>query len=73
MRGILNEMPSLPSQYAVMLGWASELPVMVKMRTLLENQRPQSDDPDYWDVWTGAKKRSIDWKKIAEEWQKKGD
>lgn len=73
MRGILNEMPSLPSQYAVLLGWASELPVMVKMRTLLENQRPQSDDPDYWDVWTGAKKRSIDWKKIAEEWQKKGD
>ena len=71
MRGILNEMPSLPSQYAILLGWASELPVMVKMRTLLENQRPQSDDPDYWDVWTGVKKRKIDWKKIAEEWQKK--
>lgn len=71
MRGILNEMPSLPSQYAILLGWASELPIMVKMRTLLENQRPQSDDPDYWDVWTGAEERKIDWKKIAEEWQKK--
>lgn len=55
MRGILREMPSLPSQYAVLLGWASELPVMVKMRTLPEAQRPQSDDPDYWNVWTGAK------------------
>lgn len=73
MRGILNEIPSLPSQYAVLLGWASELPVMVKMRTLLENQRPQSDDPDYWDVWTGVKERRINWNKIAEEWQKKGD
>lgn len=71
MRGILREMPSLPSQYAVLLGWASELPVMVKMRTLPEAQRPQSDDPDYWDVWTGAKERKIDWKSIANEWQNK--
>ena len=72
MRGILREMPSLPSQYAVLLGWASELPVMVKMRTLPEAQRPQSDDPDYWNVWTGAKERKIDWKSIANEWQNKG-
>lgn len=71
MRGILREMPSLPSQYAVLLGWASELPVMVKMRTLPEAQRPQSDDPDYWNVWTGAKERKIDWMSIANEWQNK--
>ncbi len=71
MRGILREMPSLPSQYAVLLGWASELPVMVKMRTLREEQRPQSNDPDYWDVWTGKQRRNIDWIKIANEWQKK--
>lgn len=71
MRGILREMPSLPSQYAVLLGWVSELPVMVKMRTLRENQRPQSNDPDYWDVWTGKQRRDIDWSKIADEWQKK--
>ena len=71
MLGILREIPSLPSQYAVLLGWASELPVMVKMRTLPETQRPQSDDPDYWDVWTGAKTRKIDWNPIADEWQNK--
>lgn len=70
MRGILREIPSLPSQYAVLLGWASELPVMVKMRTLPKSQCPQSDDPDYWDVWTGFKKRKIDWNKISEDWQK---
>ena len=72
MRGILRELPSLPSQYAVLLGWATELPVMVKMRTLPETQRPQSDDPDYWDVWTGKKERRIDWKTVADEWQSKG-
>lgn len=74
MRGILREMPSLPSQYAVLLGWASELPVMVKMRTLREDQRPQSNDPDYWDVWIGSKERKIDWSNIANDWQnKKGE
>lgn len=71
MRGILREMPSLPSQYAVLLGWASELPVLVKMRTLPKPQCPQSDDPDYWDVWTGKSERKIDWGKIADEWQNK--
>lgn len=71
MRGILREIPTLPSQYAVLLGWASELPVMIKMRTLPKPQCPQSDDPDYWDVWTGAKERKIDWKNIANEWQNK--
>lgn len=71
MRGILREMPSLPSQYAVLLGWASELPVMVKMRTLRDEQRPQSNDPDYWDVWIGSKERKIDWSNIADEWQNK--
>lgn len=71
MRGILREMPSLPSQYAVLLGWASELPVMVKMRTLPKNQCPQSDDPNYWDVWTRSKECKIDWGKIANEWQNK--
>ena len=69
MRGILREMPSLPSQYAVLLGWATELPVLVKMRTLPNAQCPQSDDPDYWDVWTGVKERKIDWNVIADEWQ----
>lgn len=71
MRGIFREIPSLPSQYAVLVGWASELPVMVKMRTLLKEQCPQSDDPDFWDVWTRHKNRKIDWSMIASDWQKK--
>lgn len=71
MRGILREIPSLPSQHAVLLGWAAELPIMVKMRTLPKSQCPQSDDPDFWDVWTGKKERKIDWCNIAKEWQNK--
>lgn len=71
MRGILREIPSLPSQHAVLLGWVTELPIIVKMRKLPKSQCSQSDDPDFWDVWTGNKKRDIDWEKIANEWQKK--
>ena len=69
LRGLLRELPSLPSQNAILLGWAAELPVMVRMNYLKENHRPKSDDPDYWDVWIGDRK--ADWKPIAEDWQEK--
>lgn len=75
LRGLLRELPSLPSQHAILLGWASELPVLVKMHDLPESQRPRSDDPDFWDVWTGKNEkgetvtREIDWKTVAEDWQ----
>ncbi|MGB6151549.1 MAG: DUF87 domain-containing protein, partial [Pricia sp.] len=76
-RGLLRELPSLPSQKAILLGWASELPILVKIRDLPKKQRPQSDDPDFWDVWTRKDKdgkevqRSIDWKIVADDWQEK--
>ncbi|NLG78561.1 MAG: ATP-binding protein [Firmicutes bacterium] len=75
LRGLLRELPSLPSQHAILLGWASELPVLVKMHDLPESQRPRSDDPDFWNVWTGKNEkgetvtREIDWKTVAEAWQ----
>ncbi|MFD2631816.1 ATP-binding protein [Idiomarina piscisalsi] len=69
LRGLLRELPSLPSQQAILLGWASELPIVVKMNDLDKHQRPHSDDPDYWDVWSRLKDRSIDWAGIANDWQ----
>ncbi len=69
-RGLLRELPSLPSQNAILLGWASELPVMVNLNYLSEDKRPQSEDPDFWKVWTGEEAREIDWKAIADDWQK---
>ena len=74
-KGLLRELPSLPSQSAILLGWASELPVLVKMNDLPQSQQPQSDDPDFWNVWTGKDatgnpvKRKTDWKPIADDWQ----
>ncbi|MCY3554090.1 MAG: ATP-binding protein [Gemmatimonadetes bacterium] len=69
LRGLLRELPSLPSQNAVLLGWASELPVLVKMNDLPKNQQPRSDDPEFWSIWTGREKREINWDEIAEDWQ----
>ncbi|HNO75710.1 MAG TPA: hypothetical protein PKG49_08895 [Nitrosomonas mobilis] len=49
------------------------------MNSLPDGQRPRSDDPDFWTVWsdvgigeagnTGAVNRSVDWKTIANDWQ----
>lgn len=71
MRGLLRELPSLPSRHAILLGWASELPVLVRMKELTEKQRPQSDDPDFWDVWSSTTKepRKVNWQQITDDWQ----
>lgn len=68
LRGLLRELPSLPSRNAILLGWASELPVMVRMNYLEEQYRPKSDDPEYWNVWTSSE-RTVNWKTVAERWQ----
>ncbi len=70
LRGLLRDLPSLPSRHAILLGWASELPVLVKMNALPDKHRPKSDDPDFWAVWTGAD-REVDWKAVADDWQQR--
>ena len=75
LRGLLRELPSLPSQHAILMGWASELPVLVKMKNLTKDQQPHSDDPDFWDVWTRKDddgkivERNADWAEVVREWQ----
>jgi hypothetical protein len=71
LRGLLRELPSLPSQQAILLGWAAELPIMVRMNDLSDEERPHSDDPDFWDVWAGDSPRKINWKDITDDWQMK--
>jgi len=67
--GLLKELPILPSRKAILVGWAFPIPVLVEMRYLDKEHRPQSNDPNFWDVWTGKEKREIDWQKIADDWQ----
>ncbi|WP_338337858.1 ATP-binding protein (plasmid) [Xanthomonas citri pv. bilvae] len=79
LRGLLRDLPSLPSRYAILLGWASELPVLVQMNNLPADQQPRSNDPDFWTVWSGEGletgengqpvERTVDWQAIAADWQ----
>lgn len=66
--GLLRELPSLPSRQAILLGWATPIPVLVEVDELPEGHRPRSADPDFWDVWTLKKERGVDWGSIASDW-----
>jgi DNA helicase HerA-like ATPase len=68
--GLLKELPNLPARQAVLLGWASPVPVLVEISELRPDQRPQSDDPKFWAVWKGDEARPIDWRMIAEDWRR---
>ncbi|HCX21987.1 MAG: ATPase [Flammeovirgaceae bacterium] len=67
--GLLKELPILPTRKAILLGWATPIPILVEMNNLKKEHRPKSEDPDYWDVWTGQSERTINWKDIADDWQ----
>ena len=68
LRGMLRELPSLPTRNAILLGWASELPVKVRMNYLNKHLRPKSDDPEYWRTWTESNE-TVKWNEISREWQ----
>ncbi|MCO5235011.1 MAG: ATP-binding protein [Chitinophagaceae bacterium] len=67
--GLLQELPILPTRKAILLGWASPLPILVEMNELKPEHRPKSDDPDFWDVWTRASEREVNWKDLSDDWQ----
>lgn len=67
--GLLAELPSLPSGEAILMGWASPIPVLVKIKELPKHMRPESSDPKFWDVWRGKEERRLDWQVIADDWR----
>ncbi len=75
LRGLLRELPSLPSQTAILMGWASELPILVRMNDLPQSKQPHSSDPTFWNVWIRSDEegkeliRPTNWPAIAADWQ----
>jgi DNA helicase HerA-like ATPase len=67
--GLLGELPTLPSQQAILLGWAVPTPVLVRIRDLQKPQRPRSDDPHFWETWLREKGVLPDWQRVAESWE----
>lgn len=66
--GLLKELPNLPTRQAILLGWATPIPVLLEMKKLSQDQCPCSFDPDFWDVWTGKEERPINWQAIKDDW-----
>ncbi|WP_040590515.1 ATP-binding protein [Sphingopyxis sp. MC1] len=67
--GLLGELPTLPSQQAILLGWAVPTPVLLKVRDLPKAQRPRSHDPKFWDTWLGTAGSVPNWADIATSWE----
>jgi hypothetical protein len=67
-RGLLRELPSLPTRHCILLGIASKVPALVEVKHLEDDQRPESGDPDFWKVWTNEEPRPIDWERITSVW-----
>lgn len=69
---MLEDLPSLPTRHAILLGWATAVPVLLAVRELAPEHRPHSSDPLFWDTWIGEARRATDWTDIAEEWRTGG-
>jgi hypothetical protein len=67
--GLLNELPTLPTRHAILLGWATPVPVLVEMRDLPREQRPDSDDPRFWESWCALGDPQFTWQPVAQSWQ----
>lgn len=65
---LLNELPSLPSRQAILLGWATPLPTLVEITTLAEDQQPRSKDPKYWETWTWQRRIEFEWPDVVRHW-----
>jgi len=65
---LLEQLPSLASQTALILGECVRAPMHVKIRTA--SPKPQSENPMLWDHWTAGTPFEPDFEKICSDWEK---
>jgi hypothetical protein len=65
---LLQELPSLPSRQAILLGWATPMPTLIEIGALAPEQRPDSHDPEFWRTWTGEQIHDFTWEDVANLW-----
>ncbi|MCM1044953.1 MAG: hypothetical protein NC417_05550 [Candidatus Gastranaerophilales bacterium] len=65
---LLDELPSLPTKKAIVLGAAVPIPTVVDIKELPKEKRPKSENPEFGDVWSGKCCRPLDWKEVVDEW-----
>ncbi len=66
---ILQQLPILPQQHAIIMGDAVRTPVQVKIKTV--SPTPNSNDPKFIENWLSENKEGFpNYKAIAEAWQR---
>jgi len=65
---LLEQLPSLASQTALILGECVRAPMHVKIRTA--SPKPQSKNPEIWKHWTSQPVFEPDFETICVEWEK---
>jgi hypothetical protein len=65
---LLEQLPSLPSQTALILGECVRAPMHVKIRTA--SPKPQSKNPELWKHWISKAPFEPDFEKICSDWEK---
>jgi uncharacterized protein len=66
-RELLDQLPALAQQQAIVLGDCVTLPLQVRVNTVFP--RPRSDDPPFVREWSAAVPTQPDIEKIAAEWE----
>jgi DNA helicase HerA-like ATPase len=66
-RELLDQLPALAQQQAIVLGDCVALPLQVRINTV--EPRPKSDDPQFTKVWSDANPSAPDFEGIASRWE----
>lgn len=64
---VLNQLPILPQQHAIIMGDAVRTPVMVRINTA--NPKPKSDNPRFVENWLNDGKTKEFYHAVCDEWQ----
>ncbi len=66
--GLAEELPTLPTQTALLVGWALEIPAIVRMCDVDDEFQPMSADPEFADTWSGKVGPTWSCTDIANDW-----
>jgi hypothetical protein len=66
-RELLDQLPALAQQQAIVLGDCVRLPLQVRVNSV--DPRPRSDDPPFVREWSSSTPTLPDVEKIAAEWE----
>ena len=56
---------------ALVVGWAVDIPMLVRISHLDISHRPRSADPDFAGTWEGDRVAGSDWDPVVSDWQPK--